>query len=847
MKTFWLFTILLLLLGQGESLFAQWHCGTPSPTIQEKRSLLAQYQHFILQKPSGKARITNYKVAVKVNIISGVNTPDSSVLNETDIRAIIAHANTYLQHINVELHLLNNQIYPIKDDKYFEFKVANEAELRRKYDVQNAINIYFAKTVSLNDLTVLSGYATLPSLASNSNRIFYSYFEGSEADIQSLKNKTFLHELGHYFGLLHTFQDSNSPDVSQRELVTRGAGSNSTEMGDQLHDTPADPFERLPISAAFKCTDVAPSDIVDANGDRFAPATNNYMSYYQNCGGVFTEQQYLKMQASLGIRFSPSAEYQIAGQSSSNFIAIKTLNKSTYCVGDSVQIGYNLDGLFEDSNQLIAEISDNSGQNYRVIESKRRGSKVLLQLPYDLPEGDNYHLRLTATQPQTISPISQGFAVRSYPAAYLIPDRTDINAGETVNFTLNLKGSGVWSFDLSDGTSIKDTRQQTYAFTRTLDETTVFAVTSVRNICGEGQKNGGATINVTQPQIFATGLSSTTICQGQAIKLFISISGSLSFNNQLSIQISDLSGQNFTDLPTQVSLFNLSTQIPADFKTGSGYRLKVVAKNSSLFSAAIGPLTVTAPPNPPVVDPVISFCQNSPPETLKAKGSNIKWYIDENDLKSYNSLIPSTTKEGSFTYYATQTNSFGCESNKARIDVNIHTIPTAALSGDNTILLGDSSSLKMNITGSFPVSVTLSNGKNFAVSTKTFVVGVRPVQTTTYELTEVKNACGAGMVSGSARIIILEPLATEVTAKDGIRLYPNPASEQLTVEFLSPQPATSVISLVDMTGKVLQQNVSEVNQGKQEFLDLTPYNTGNYIVKIKVGEKTITRKVMINK
>ncbi|MBA4851097.1 zinc-dependent metalloprotease [Emticicia sp. BO119] len=847
MKTLLTFTVLLLLLGQSENLFAQWHCGMPSPTTQEKKSLFTQYQSFIQQKSSGKARVTNYKVAVKINIISGTNTPAASVLNETDVRGIIAHANTYLQNINVELYLLNNQVYTIKDDKYFEFKVANEAELRKKYDVQNAVNIYFAKTISLADLTVLSGYATLPSLASNSNRIFYSYFENTANDIQSLKNKTFLHEFGHYFGLLHTFQDSNNPDVSERELVTRGAGSNCVMMGDQLSDTPADPFERLPISAAFNCTDPAPSNVVDANGDRFAPATDNFMSYYQNCGSVFTEQQYLKMQASFGIRFSPSAEYQIAGQSLSNFVAIKNLNKSMYCVGDSMQITYNLEGLFEEGNQVIAEISDNAGKNYKFIDSKRRGSRVILQLPYDLPEGENYHVRLTATLPQTTSPISESFAVRSYPAAYLIPDKTAIDAGETINFTLSLKGSGTWSFDLSDGTSVKDTRQNTFTFSKILNETTVFAVTSVRNMCGEGEKNGNATINVTQPQIRATGLSTTTICQGQAIKLSISISGSLSFDNQLSIQISDLSGQNFTDLPTQVSLFNLSAQIPADFRTGSGYRLKVVAKNSSLFSAAIGPLTIVSPPDPPLVNPVINLCQNSAPQTLTATGANIKWYVDENDLKSYNSLIPPTTKEGIFTYFVTQTNGSGCESSKAKIDVKIHASPTATLSGDNTILLGDSSALKLNITGSFPVSVTLSDGKNFAINTSSFVIGVKPARTTTYELTEVKNTCGAGVISGSARIIILEPLATEETIKESIRVFPNPASEQLTVEFLSPQPATTVISLVDITGKVLRQDVSKANQRKQEFIDLTPFNTGNYILKITVGEKTINRKVVITK
>lgn len=847
MKTLCSFIILLLLTGQGVNLFAQWHCGAPIPTANEKKQLLAQYQHFIQQKNSGKARTTNYKVALRINIISGLTTPASAVLNEADIKDIIANANTYLQNINIELYLLNNQINSIKDDKYADFKITDEAELRRKYDVSNAINVYFTRKISLTNLTVLSGYATLPSLASNSNRIFYSYFERSADDIQNLKNKTFLHELGHYFGLLHTFQDSNDPDESQRELVTRGAGANCATMGDQLFDTPADPFERLPISSAFECTNTSPADIVDKNGERFSPATSNIMSYYQGCGHVFTEQQYLKMQASFGIRFSPAAEYQIAGQGSTNFVSIRSLNKSVYCVGDTVQISYNLDGKFADDNQFIAEISDNSGKNYQVIASNWRGSKVLLQLPYDLPTGENYHVRLTATRPETTSPISESFAVRSYPTAFITSNKTSINAGETVDLTVNLSGSGTWSFELSDGTTIKDTRQTSHTFTRMLNANTVFAVTSVRNMCGERAGKEGIAINVTQPQIQTAGLGTSTICQGQAVKLSISIAGSLSFDSQLVIQISDLTGGNFIDLPTQVSLFSLSAQIPADFRTGTGYRMRIIAKNSSLFSAPIGPFMIVPLPEPPAVSPVVSFCQNSSPQILNARGTNIKWYVDEYDLKSYNSLVPSTTKEGTFTYYATQTNSFGCESSKARVDVNIRAYPTATLSGDNTILLGDSTALNVHISAGLPALVTLSDGKTFDIKASPFKVGVKPPQTTIYQLTEVKNTCGSGQVSGSARIIILEPLATEEIMKDGIKVFPNPASEQLTLEFLSPQPANSVISLIDMTGKVLQQNARKVNQGMQEFIDLKAYTAGTYILRVKSGEKSINRKVVIER
>ena len=96
-----LIILLLLLLGQGESLFAQFQCGTPSPTDQQKQELIQLFQQFTQQKKA--RRITNYRVAVKANVVSGMNA--SSFLSETDVREIINYANVYLQNINIELYL----------------------------------------------------------------------------------------------------------------------------------------------------------------------------------------------------------------------------------------------------------------------------------------------------------------------------------------------------------------------------------------------------------------------------------------------------------------------------------------------------------------------------------------------------------------------------------------------------------------------------------------------------------------------------------------------------------------------------------------------------------------------
>lgn len=842
MKKVKILIILLLLLGQGKILFAQFQCGTPSPNNQQKQELLELFQQFKQQK---NARvINNYRVAVKANVVSGTNA--SSFLNESDVRAIITNANLYLQNINIQLYLYNDKVFQIKSDQHADFKIVDEADLRQANDVSDAINIYFVKYITLQNLTILSGYAALPSYAASTNRIFYSYFERTEDDFNNLKNKTFLHEIGHYFGLLHTFQDSNHADISKRELVTRGAGSNCVSTGDQLCDTQADPFERLPLIYAFNCDEKTPSNLQDAHGNTFSPPIDNIMSYQQRCGNVFTEQQYQKMQASFAIRFSPLAEYQIVSRNS-NFLSVDELDKKVYCVGDSVKIKFNLEGMFENNNQLFVDISDKNGKNFQRIESKFIGDKIAIKLPFSLPEGDNYRIRLTATRPETISPISEHFAVKTYPSATISSTNANINAGESTNLVVSLEGSGAWSFQLSDGTLVENFLQNSYVISKSPTESTNYSIISVKNMCGTGSIGGSTTVNVIQPQIQAEALSTSTICQGQNIRLSISIIGKLSSNNQLVIQISDPTGNNYTDLPTQVSLFTLSAQIPMNFQTGSGYRIKVAAKNTNYFSSVLGPLSIIPPPQPPVVVENYTFCQNSATAALTAIGTNLKWYTGELDIKPFLNITPPTGNVGILSYFVSQSNSYGCESKKAKINVTIIPLATATISGDASLLNGDSTLLKVNLTGELPAELKLSDGRSFIANQTPFIIEVKPSKSTTYTLKEIKNSCGLGFINGSAKITILEPLAAEEPVENIVNIFPNPTSEQFVVEFFKTTSKNAGISITDINGRIIQERKLKGIGKQEEIFNIDHYSSGIYLIKSFFDDKTIIKKIVIEK
>lgn len=93
--------------------------------------------------------------------------------------------------------------------------------------------------------------------------------------------KTLIHEMGHFFGLRHTFDKSNGKEKAD--------GSNCEIAGDMLCSTPADPDEMFFVNFG-SCEMVGNSDLTG----EYKPIINNYMNYYYPCHMMdftFTDQQ----------------------------------------------------------------------------------------------------------------------------------------------------------------------------------------------------------------------------------------------------------------------------------------------------------------------------------------------------------------------------------------------------------------------------------------------------------------------------------------------------------------------------------------------------------------------------
>ena len=274
-------------------------CGSPEPTYEEVASREARIRQLKARKSGGRIQANGYTfVPIRFHLLRRSDGSGGATLSE--MNTALAAINREYQESKIQYYLAGSSPHYIDSDTYYDYEYSEEDALTQGNDVNNAINVYVVGTLNFQTANV-TGYAYYPSVLASSNRVFV------RADRLD-DGRTLPHELGHYFNLLHTFHNNKNPDVSLRELVTRGPGANCATAGDLLCDTPADPYGLVGATTSG-CSYTG--TVRDANGDLYAPALNNMMSYYYLCGNDFTPGQHDRMEDGLLLRTDPGNEYTL--------------------------------------------------------------------------------------------------------------------------------------------------------------------------------------------------------------------------------------------------------------------------------------------------------------------------------------------------------------------------------------------------------------------------------------------------------------------------------------------------------------------------------------------------------
>jgi len=209
-------------------------------------------------------------------------------------------------------------------------KAPNSVKSVSYWDSKKYFNIWTVASMSGdNPPSIIFGYAQFPSSGINSTYgvvMRYNYIGRNE--------RTLSHEVGHCFGLYHTFQS--------------GCGSNCSNSGDLCCDTP-------PVSASTQGCDVNQNTCSnDANGPdpynaNVVDQIENYMSY-DACQNMFSEDQKIRMYAYLNSTNIGTGLNQLTTSSNLSFtgtndpytgvsclpVADFSYNKNYICEGDSI-------------------------------------------------------------------------------------------------------------------------------------------------------------------------------------------------------------------------------------------------------------------------------------------------------------------------------------------------------------------------------------------------------------------------------------------------------------------------------------------------------------------------------
>ena len=171
-------------------------------------------------------------------------------------------------------------------------------------------------------------------------------------------------------------------------------------------------------------------------------------------------------------------------------------------------------------------------------------------------------------------------------------------------------------------------------------------------------------------------------------------------------------------------------------------------------------------------------------------------------------------------------------------------IPTATLTGDQKIDYDKETKLSINLSSYAPWTFKLSDGKEYTATKSPFEIAVKPLSTTTYNLSEVKNICGTGTVSGTAKIEIII-LSAEEEMELQVEVFPVPSSEICNWKIQTPAISTASVVLYDVSGITQYTHTPNTrSQSHEGTIDLSTLKAGTYFLKLQAGEKSVTRKVV---
>ena len=736
------------------STFAQLPCGKPDVTNQEElitQKLIQQYEGY--SKLSNSLTGPMVYIAVKPHFVrtdAGITTLNMAAFNNA-----IAICNQYFINANIQFYICGtptNTPNYINNTAMYDWNIAafNRDAITAANNVNNAHNIYFS-----NSLGGAGGFSFGMTQSKVNNRTFV-------LNSQTDDNKTLAHELGHYFNLAHTFNNSSSSDFSVRELVTRNTSeiaprlsANCSTTGDYVCDTPSDPYN---IAGGFlsSCNTIGTGiTAIDANGDGFMPSPTNVMNYYFCSPYIFSAGQYARINAALAVNNTPNPDatnrYTL---DCAETIQNAPTNVILSSLSTGVSLGINISWTDNSTNEtgfIIERSSTSSTMGFVPIGGV--SNNILSFVDKNISRNTVYYYRVKASNTKTKYNIT-------------IPSIATPTICGPLHASACVANGNIDVFKILNGTTILLDKSASACSANSYGDFTSISPPAM---------SAGKLYNFNMK----TGYPSGSGYVPQHLGIWIDANQDNDFDD-LGEMVYQSSGSGIMSGTIQI---NGTFIVPQTAKVGnlrmrvrsrSQYEGIVVSPCESEDSGETEDYLIAVSRSISVINSLPSICLSSPtgsltfiPNYTPNSGNVYSVELSDNlgvfgatplvvgagSTNLISITIPSSVVAGSsYKFRVRGSNPVVVGNESGNFGYGVSSV-TLSLIGNNTIAIGDSAKLRLAFTGAKPYSFILSNGKTVSnILTDTYDTYVKPIMSTTYNITSATGGCGSATISGSVYI-----------------------------------------------------------------------------------------------
>ncbi|WP_321540535.1 Ig-like domain-containing protein [Flavobacterium piscinae] len=373
-------------------------------------------------------------------------------------------------------------------------------------------------------------------------------------------------------------------------------------------------------------------------------------------------------------------------------------------------------------------------------------------------------------------------------------------------------------------TSVSDPTASAQAFCSNANPTVADLVASGTNLSWYASATGGSALASSTALTSGTYFVSQTVngCESNRTSVAVTVTAvsaptasAQAFCSNANPTVADLVATG-TNLSWYASATGGSALASSTVLTSGTYFVSQTVNGceSSRTSVAVTLTTASAP-----TASAQAFCSNTNPTIadLVASGTNLSWYTSATG----GSALTSSTVLTSGTYFVSQTVN-GCESNRTSVAVTLNDLDTTITENNGTLTVAQTEADYQW----YQCPEILLDGETDQSFT--------PDLSGDYKVIVSKNGCIE--ISDCITVNVLDNENFE-----GLRLniYPNPTKDYLNI--YSNYNEEMSIEVADMFGKNIQNIKSNSSFLK---LNMVNYSGGVYVLKIKINDKIIIKKIM---